>query len=49
MKYSHLKEAQIVWAQLRRAIDAGEEHLVDVHAVGDWLRTWLDQVPCDPA
>lgn len=43
--YSHLKEAQLARAQLCQAIEQGQEALVDVHALGDWLRGWLAKVP----
>jgi hypothetical protein len=48
MSYGQLKEAQLVRAQLWQAIDQGNEQLVDIHAVGDWLRQWLRKVPVDP-
>jgi hypothetical protein len=49
MPYSQLKEAQVVQAQLRHAVSQGQERMVDVHAVGDWLRGWLARVPGDVA
>jgi hypothetical protein len=49
LPYSHVKEAQWVWAELTRAIEAGQAELVDVHALGDWLRRWTAKVPCGPA
>lgn len=45
LTYGQHKEAKQVWAQLRRAIDQGEEHLVNANALGDWLRIWLARVP----
>ncbi|HEY4260581.1 MAG TPA: hypothetical protein VGM98_10480 [Schlesneria sp.] len=47
MQYVQLKEAQTVQAQLRIAIEQGEEQVVNVHRVGDWLRAWIAQVPID--
>jgi hypothetical protein len=47
--FAHLKEAQYVWAELTRALDRGQEPFVDVHALGDWLRRWVAQVPGGPA
>ncbi len=43
LAYSQHKEAQEVREQLRRLVEQGDEHLVNVHAVGDWLRDWLSR------
>jgi hypothetical protein len=43
--YAMLKEAQMVQAQIAAAIDGGQEQLVNVHTVGDWLREWVARVP----
>lgn len=48
MPYDLVVEARQVWAQLTKAIDSGQAALVNVHALGDWLRTWTKQVPSDP-
>lgn len=45
--YSLIKEAQLVRAQLTRAIDADRVSDIDVHSLGDWLRWWASQVPED--
>lgn len=45
--YSMVKDAQLVWGELSRAIDAGREQDIDVHALGDWLRKWAARVPCE--
>ena len=45
--YSLVKEAQLVWGQLTRAIVAGRESDIDVHSLGDWLRRWASKVPID--
>jgi hypothetical protein len=47
--YSMVKDAQVVHAQLSQAINAGRENDINVHALGDWLRKWASQVPCEPA
>jgi hypothetical protein len=47
--YPLIKEAQLVRAQLAQAIDQEQEQLIDVHVLGDWLRRWAAQVPCDGA
>ncbi|HTK74564.1 MAG TPA: hypothetical protein VL371_04850 [Gemmataceae bacterium] len=49
ISYRQIKEAQMVQAQLRQAISRGEEQMVDIHALGDWLRGWVAHVPSDPA
>ena len=49
MPYSRVKEAQMVTAQLRLAIEHGQEQTVDVHRLGDWLRAWVAHVPTGPA
>ena len=46
--YTLVKDAQLVRAELTRAIAAGREPDIDVHALGDWLRRWASQVPCGP-
>jgi hypothetical protein len=43
--YDMVKEADYVWAQLSKAIDAGDEQNVDIHVLGDWLRNWTSRVP----
>lgn len=49
MAYSQLKEAQSVRAQLLLAVEQGEAQLVDVHALGDWLRGWVARIPSSSA
>lgn len=45
--YSMVKEAQHIWGQLTNAIDEGKAQLVDVKALGDWVRGWALRVPCE--
>lgn len=45
--YALIKEAQLVRAELSQAINQGQEEWIDVHVLGDWLRRWAAQVPCD--
>lgn len=47
MQYRQIKEAQMVQAQLRLAVERGEEQAIDVYRPGDWLRTWVAQVPTE--
>ena len=47
--YAMVKDAQLLWGELSRAIDAGREQEIDVHALGDWLRGWASRVPREGA
>jgi hypothetical protein len=43
--YALIVEARQVWAQLTRAIDQGQEQLVAVRPLADWIRGWTARVP----
>jgi hypothetical protein len=48
LRFDQLKEAHLVREQLRRVVEGEQAATVDVHAVADWLRRWISNVPCGP-
>jgi hypothetical protein len=48
LPYSMYKDAQLVQAQLARAISIGRAQDIDVVPLAAWLRRWAFQVPCGP-
>jgi hypothetical protein len=49
MDYRKIKEAQMVQAQLRQAIESGQEQNVDRSSLIGWLRPWIASAPVSAA
>lgn len=45
MEYGRVKEAQLVYAQLMQAAEAGRENDVDRQTLAAWLHGWLTTIP----
>ena len=45
MEYGRVKEAQLVYGQLMRAVETGREKDIDRQALAAWLQGWLTAVP----